>query len=108
MALYTLGVFERLNLLNILPERGDFLTLKIMRQLREELSFDEAEIAALEFNQDGGRVRWKSEADKPKQIEIGARARETIAEILKGLDAQKQLQNEHMQLYERFVLDGSN
>ena len=34
-----LSVYERLVLLNILPKEGNFITLKIIRQLREDLSF---------------------------------------------------------------------
>jgi hypothetical protein len=36
-----LSAYERLTLLNVLPERSDFTTLRIARKLREELSFSE-------------------------------------------------------------------
>jgi len=39
--------FERLTLLNILPPEGDLSAIKIQRQLRESLSFSEAEHAKL-------------------------------------------------------------
>lgn len=44
-----LQVVERINLLQILPREGDFLTLKIVRQLRESLSFKDAEHDKLKF-----------------------------------------------------------
>lgn len=42
-------VFERINLLSILPVQGDFTSLKIIRKLREDLSCDEQENKVLQF-----------------------------------------------------------
>ena len=44
-----LEVYERIVLLNILPQEGDFTTLKLVRKLRESLSFSEKEIADIDF-----------------------------------------------------------
>jgi len=49
-----LSVFERLNCLSILPVEGSFFTLKIMRKLREDLSFSEEENKLLDF-----KTTWK-------------------------------------------------
>ena len=38
-----LDVGERIRLLGILPEKGNLLTLKIVRELRDDLSFSEKE-----------------------------------------------------------------
>jgi len=98
-----LSVFDRLILLNILPKEGDFTTLKIVRKLREDLSFSEDEHKALEFNQDGGNVQWKQAGDVPKDITIGEKATDLIADVLKKLDKEKKLQEQHLTLFERFV-----
>ena len=99
-----LGVFERLILLNILPREGDFTTLKIVRKMREGLSFTEEEHKALEFKQeDEGRIRWKQEADKLKEISIGEKATDIIVEVLKKLNDTKKLQDQHYSLYEKFI-----
>uniref|UniRef100_A0A6M3KFQ2 Uncharacterized protein n=1 Tax=viral metagenome TaxID=1070528 RepID=A0A6M3KFQ2_9ZZZZ len=39
-----LNIMERVKLLETLPAEGDLLTLKILRKLRESLSFSEAEL----------------------------------------------------------------
>ena len=39
-----LAILERVKLLEVLPKEGDILTLKILRKLRESLSFSEAEL----------------------------------------------------------------
>lgn len=99
-----LGVFDRITLINILPAEGDFRTLRILRELREALAFSEEENAALGFRDEGaGLVRWRSEADIPKHVEIGPVAHAVIAARLRRLSDQGHLREEHMALFERFV-----
>ena len=98
-----LSVYNRLILLNILPKEGDFTTLKIVRKLREDLSFSEQEHATLQFKQDGGNVQWKQEGDVAVEIPIGEKATDIIVEVLKKLDKEKKLTESHVDLYEKFV-----
>jgi len=98
-----LKVYERLILLNILPKEGDFTTLKIVRKLREDLSFSEDEHKVLQFEQSEGTVKWKSEGDIPKDIPIGEKATDVIADVLKKLSKDKKLNDSHFDLYEKFV-----
>ncbi len=98
-----LNTFERLILLNILPKEGDFTTLKIVRKLRESLSFSEAEHKALQFKQEGEQVKWLVEGEIEKDIVIGEKATDIIVETLKKLDTAKKLKDEHYSLYEKFL-----
>ena len=98
-----LKVYDRLILLNILPKEGDFTTLKIIRKLREDLSFSEQEHATLQFKQEGGNVQWKQEGDVPVNVIIGEKATDIIVEVLKKLDKEKKLTESHLPLYELFV-----
>ena len=100
-----LGVFDRLILLNILPKEGDFTTIKIVRKLREDLSFSEEEHKALEFKFEEANVQWVREADKPKEVEIGEKATDLIVETLKKLSSDKKLTESHLPVYEKFVKD---
>lgn len=100
-----LGVFDRLILLNILPKEGDFTSIKIVRQLREDLSFNEEEHKALDFQQEELNIKWNQAADIPKEIEIGERATDLITETLKKLSSDKKLTEQHLSLYEKFVKD---
>ena len=100
-----LGVFDRLILLNILPKEGDFTSLKIVRKLREDLSFTEAEHKALQFDQNEGNIKWQSEADIPKDITIGEKATDIIVDVLKKLDKDKRLSEQHLSVYSKFVGD---
>uniref|UniRef100_A0A6M3KQS2 Uncharacterized protein n=1 Tax=viral metagenome TaxID=1070528 RepID=A0A6M3KQS2_9ZZZZ len=100
-----LKVYERLVLLAILPKEGNFITLKVVRQLREALSFTEEEIKVLNFVQDveKEKVTWNQAADKPIEIKIGEKATEIVVEALKKLDKEQKLTEQHFGLYEKFV-----
>ena len=98
-----LAVVERLVLLNILPKEGDFTTIKLLRKLRENLSFDEDEHKKLNFVQDGDQVRWNQEALSDKRIQIGEKQADIIQSALEKLNDEKKLTDEHFSLYEKFV-----
>ena len=98
-----LTVVERLVLLNILPKEGNFSTLKLVRKMREDLSFDELENKRLNFIQEGEMVRWNESAVQIKEIGIGEKMTDLIVETLKELDKKEQLKEDHFTLYEKFV-----
>ena len=98
-----LQVGERLVLLSTLPQEGNFTTLKIVRELRESLSFSEEEHKTYGFNQEGDMVFWDKAKDTPKDVHIGEKATDIIVDALKKLNDNKKLRNEHFTLYEKFV-----
>ena len=109
-AAYELNVYERMMLLQMLPQQGDMTTLRIIRELRDNLSFSEEEHALLKFgNDEVGRTRWAPEGANQvgeKQVAIGAKATEIIAAALKELEAQKKLHIDHLPLWDKFVENG--
>jgi len=100
-----LSVYERLVLLNILPKEGNFITLKIIRQLREDLSFNEKDVKELKLSIDPekGNATWDVSKDPNKEVEIGREANKVIIEALEKLDKDEKLTQEHFSLYEKFV-----
>jgi hypothetical protein len=101
-----LNTFERVMLLNILPAEGDLTTLRIVRKLREDLSFSEEEHKELELNQDEtGKVTWRSDKDKNKEVEIGAKALGVIRSALDRLNKEKKLRDYHLGLCDRFEVE---
>jgi hypothetical protein len=98
-----LNVQERLVLLGVLPKEGDFTTIKLVRKLRESLSFDEDEHKALNFVQTGDQVTWKTDVPQTKRVAIGEKQSDIIRDALKKLSEQKKLRDEHLSLYEKFV-----
>lgn len=99
-----LTIFERLILLSILPQEGNFMTLKIVRQMREDLSFSEEEHKTLNFKQENDRIVWNQTSEKIKNVSLGEKAIEIIADALKKLDDSKKLTEQHFSLYEKFVI----
>jgi hypothetical protein len=100
-----LNIAERLTLLGILPKEGNFVTLKILRQLREELSFSEEEMKKYTIKQDGEQITWDSVKDKaePKDVKVGGEATSIIVKVLQELDKAEKLSGNHITLYEKFI-----
>ena len=102
---------ERLNLLAILPQQGNLSTLRIVRDLREKLSLTEEEHKefGIVTTQHEGSVtfNWKNgdAALTPREFQFQPKALSIIIEVLRHLDAQKQLRTEHISLFEAFVED---
>ena len=98
-----LDIRERLVLLSVLPREGNFVTLKIARDLQDKLSFTEEEHKLYKFVQSEGRVTWDDSAQQPKEIAIGEKANDIIVEALKKLDESETLKQDHFSIYEKFV-----
>jgi hypothetical protein len=97
-------VLERLLLLNgILPAQGDVASIRILRRFREELSFSEQEQRDLRLRQEDNQTRWDNQNEPVKSIQFGPRIRELIVQGLKESSAKKQLTEQHLDLYDRFI-----
>ena len=98
-----LNVIERLTLLQILPQEGNFVTLKVLRDLTSVLGMNEKEFKEFEIKQTGEQVTWNPKGNEERAVEIGEKATDLIVEALKRLDEQKKLAQRHLTLYEKFV-----
>lgn len=97
-----LNIKNRIVLLGLLPAEGDITTLKIVRQLREALSFTEQEHEDCRIVQSGGQITWNPEADPKKDIPIGSKARKVIEDAFTKANQAKKLTADHIDLYELF------
>ena len=101
-----LGIRDRIVLLNILPAEGDFITLKIVHDLRSALAFSEQDLKDYEITSEDNAVRW-SEAKEAelgqKEIEIGPKALSVIVELLKKLSEAGKLVEGNLSVYEKFM-----
>ena len=96
-------VSDRLTLQGILPAEGNFVTMKVIRDLRSALSFSEEEIADFEIKENGDRVTWDKTKEEPKDVDIGGKATEIIVSTLERMDREKKLAAAHLPLYEKFM-----
>jgi len=104
--IFKLSVQNRLSFLGLVTKTGDSTTLKIVRELREELSFTEDEHALLNFQRlPGDRGKWSDKVG-PKEFEFSG-IREVILEEVKSKLAQeeknKTLELDLLALYEVLV-----
>lgn len=97
-----LSTWERIRLLAILPEKGNFVTLKIVQNLRMRLSFNEEEAIRLQFKDDGEKMMWNPDGDVPREFHFGPKTTELIVTELKKLDRGKDLDIQLLQLFEKF------
>jgi len=101
----TMGLLERIELLNLLPREGNAITLKVLRDLNDELGLTEAELKKAKVVTDGPRLQWdvKAALTMDKDITVGPKALEIIKDALNTLETKGKLGLSHLGLYERFV-----
>ena len=95
---------ERVNLLNILVDmQGNFLTLKIVNDLKMSLSFTEKEHKDFYIKVVGDKVSWNEKGHNEVEIAIGEKATDIIVEKLLELDKSKKLTMAHYSIYQKFI-----
>jgi hypothetical protein len=104
-----LNVNERFAILGLLPKEGNFLTLKIIREQKELLSFSDDEVKEYEFTVNGDNVNWNIEKEKKeigeKDIKITNTCKDIIIAKLKELDQKNKLAENYFTIYEKFIMN---
>ncbi len=102
-----LTVADRLMLaMQLGPIAADVVTLRIVRNLQEELSFSEEESEELKFEAvEGGQVKWNQDAPQTKEFDFKPAALRIIVEQLKKASASKSLTLQQLGLYDKFIPD---
>jgi len=101
----SLNLFERLVVLALLPAEGNFVTLKIVNELKMELAPTEEEYqeAGL-FAMESGGIQAKDWLAIPeKEIVFGEVSEGIVVKALKKLDKDMKLRAEHMTVYAKFI-----
>ena len=100
-----LKISDRVALMTILPEKGNFVTLKIVTALRELLGFNADEIEACKIVQTPTNIKWDTKADaaSEKDIDILPVQMAVICDALRALDGTRNLMAVHLAVYEKFM-----
>jgi hypothetical protein len=98
-----LNIMDRLMLLSILPAEGNLITLKLVRDIKNELSFSEKEIKKIGFKQDETGINWENNINIEKDIKIGDTMKDVIKKQFEELDKENKLNMEHLEIAERFI-----
>ena len=102
-----LNVLERVLLGGIMSTyKGSFINLKLIREGREALSFNEEETKELSFVELDGSVNWNPDASfryQDVEINLGENISSIIKKLLIDLNDKEELTEQHFSLYEKFV-----
>lgn len=100
----TFSITDRLQLIALLPEKGDAITLRMVRDAQNELSFSAEEHAMIDFERvDNGNVVWDKEKDPHKDITLRAPILAMLITSLEKLNNEKELTLEQLDLYDLLV-----
>lgn len=98
-----LNVLERSHALTLLPEQGNFVTLKAVHEARLTLALSESERTEFITKNADGLDVWTEKALEMRDLDLNKTAQDIIREKLEELDSKKELKAEQMSLYEKFV-----
>jgi hypothetical protein len=98
-----LSLYERLMLLGMLPREGNYVTLKVLNNLKLSLAPTEEEIKewGIVVNMEKNQTTWAINGET--EIPIGEKATDIIVAAIKKLDRENKLPMEAMGLYEKFI-----
>jgi hypothetical protein len=96
---------ERVVLFNLLPKEGNFMTLKVLRQVKEKVGLDPKELKDCKVKSDEvkGTLSWDTTKDPHKEIEFNRDVKKIIVDALEKMDKDGKLNDQHISLYEKFV-----
>jgi len=98
-----LNVMERILLLQALPAEGDLITLRIVRDLKNNLSFTEKEHKDFGITQIKDNTSWTNGGDA--DIQIGEKATDIIVESLTKLNKENKLTVDHISICDKFKVE---
>jgi len=100
---YKLALSERINLMEILPAEGNFVTLRVIRELKLNLGVKDEEFKLFDIKQNDKQITWNEKGNQEIDFEFGEAAVDIIVKQLISLDNSKKLGDKHFSLYEKFV-----
>ena len=97
-----LKVLDRLMALGVLPENGNILSIRVVKELREALGVNakEGETLKLRPTPDGKGMQWDDKADTGRVFELTRAEFAIIQDGLKKLNAEQKLTTEHLGLWD--------
>ena len=95
-----LNVLERIMLMQILPNEGNYITFKMLTELKLALTFSEAEYKDYGITEENKQITWKK--DGQKEVEIGEKMTEVIKTALKKIDEDNKVNAQLFSLFEKF------
>jgi len=102
-----LNIAERIHAQQLLPATGSYVTLKLIREARETLSFTSDEITKYGIVEKDNQIHWDAN-EYLKDVELDPVVEKMIVEKLTQLDTDEKLSEHQATLYSKFILDQQN
>ena len=100
---FKLNLNERITLMEVLPLEGNFITLKVIRELKLNLGVKDEEFKKFDIQQKDKRITWNNKGNEEFEFEFGEKATDIIIEQLEELNKSKKLEDRHFSLFEKFI-----
>jgi len=94
-----LNVNERLVIVGILPEKGNFKTMTTVENAKRVLHLSEEEVKEFELKQQGDNLAWNKKGADKIELEISELGTEMIMEAFEELDKKEELTAFHFSVY---------
>jgi len=100
-----LHIQERIILMELLPKEGNFVTLKMIRELREQLALNKDERESMGIKIEGDQVSWDpvKAQENLKEMDFDDLAVDIVKSQLKRLDESNKLEQKHFTIYQKFM-----
>lgn len=98
-----LNIIDRIQLLNILPKEGDFVTLIQIEDLEDKIKIraEEASECKLNVNEEGF-ITYDREKEKMLKVKFTPEQITIVKDVLKDLNEKKKLWRSILGLYKKF------
>jgi hypothetical protein len=99
-----LSVQDRLILLHLTRSvEGNLSTLRVVRDLQQELGFSDDESLVLQFVQGPEQLTWAADVDVQKDVTLAPTAKSAVLSAFKRLEDQGKLTMDFLLLYEKLL-----
>ena len=98
-----LSVLDRITIGNILPQKGDYISLVLKQAILEKIKITPKEIEEYELKSDGDNIKWNASKAKDVAFVLEESEKSFIKKTLQDLDTKKELAENMVGLYKKFI-----
>jgi len=98
-----LNIQDRFILMGVLPQKGNFETMKAIESLRSVIFPSEDEVLKFGVSQEGGNVTWNKDGKGEVDIEVSSKGEELIMDAFKKLSDSEELTVKQYATYKKII-----
>lgn len=98
-----LNILERVLLMNMLPKKGNLVTVRAVSNTAKILMITKEETEIFEVKNEGGMTTWNDQGKEEKEFTLPPSSVKVIRDTLYKLDAEESLPSNCLSLCEKFL-----